>query len=582
MDYTQDFSGTLDRPTLVEFLETECEFGTKNKSKILDNTQSVGNNVCTWISNIGNKTIRTKVYNKIVSNFEAGEVYENFGGHLADYVDCPNTHLQKTFSNKDVQARGCTRIEISVYGDSVLDSNSSSIDSVLCLLSRKPLFVVQPAVEQWKALARAVDRNLLVADRPSKKIFLAWYGSSTTKKIAGIQVRPTSFANWEKAIEWAITEFGWRSCPIFRIDILATTDSTVRLGTLRAYTKAADTQTYLSASKRPCQLHTNAPNIESYLPSTEFVSWKWRTKKCHAIGKDKPTWNIQEIPEIAGSRHISTLSTRNRLQHLLELRDAKDKETWKRSMLAKMEVEWENCLEKQRIRQLEIQKLRQYSKWAKEQEQKSKLSKSVLEETLQQQTEKVAPGDYRILGYRQTETSTRVVLQCLQNTASNEEIEPIVVWTTAAISKILAAIEDTLEFKMDKFFRKQFWVKDPSIATQISIQDPKTFVVEQKTISYFPIRVLRAPNRALLRDLQKQMQEFHVLEEKTKQDSNKILQEIPKIPRALLHKLLDISPGTYTCNKFSVDCFRGSDRTVLVLERDGKEFPAFGVFLKKK
>ena len=41
---------------------------------ILENTSSVGNNVCTWISTENGKTIRVKLYNKIVSNFEAGEV----------------------------------------------------------------------------------------------------------------------------------------------------------------------------------------------------------------------------------------------------------------------------------------------------------------------------------------------------------------------------------------------------------------------------------------------------------------------------------------------------------------------------
>ena len=35
-------------------------------------------------------------------------------GHLADYVDCPNDHLRRTFLHPDVQARGCTRIELSV------------------------------------------------------------------------------------------------------------------------------------------------------------------------------------------------------------------------------------------------------------------------------------------------------------------------------------------------------------------------------------------------------------------------------------------------------------------------------------
>ena len=63
---------------------------------ILANTGSVGGHVCTWVrtSKAGYK-VRTKLYNKVVSNFEAGEVREPIGGHLADYADCPNVHLRR-------------------------------------------------------------------------------------------------------------------------------------------------------------------------------------------------------------------------------------------------------------------------------------------------------------------------------------------------------------------------------------------------------------------------------------------------------------------------------------------------------
>ena len=82
---------------------------------ILENTSSVGNNVCTWISTENEKTIHVKLYNKIVSNFEAGEVQSQFGGHLADYADCSNEHTRQTFTHTKVQERGCTRVEISLY-----------------------------------------------------------------------------------------------------------------------------------------------------------------------------------------------------------------------------------------------------------------------------------------------------------------------------------------------------------------------------------------------------------------------------------------------------------------------------------
>lgn len=60
-------------------------------------------------------TIRNKAYNKIVSNFETGEIRNQFGRNVADYVTYTNSHFGQTFDHPDVRARGCTRIEVLVY-----------------------------------------------------------------------------------------------------------------------------------------------------------------------------------------------------------------------------------------------------------------------------------------------------------------------------------------------------------------------------------------------------------------------------------------------------------------------------------
>ena len=125
IDYRQDFSGVLDRTALEDHLcESEGfrEQGYLESAMrtdiptILENTDSVGDHVCTWVrANNAGYTVRTKLYNKVVSNFDAGELREPIGGHLADCVDCPNEHLRNKFLHSDVQARGCTRIEVSLY-----------------------------------------------------------------------------------------------------------------------------------------------------------------------------------------------------------------------------------------------------------------------------------------------------------------------------------------------------------------------------------------------------------------------------------------------------------------------------------
>ncbi|MEW8689027.1 MAG: hypothetical protein AB2556_24675 [Candidatus Thiodiazotropha sp.] len=125
IDYRQDFSGVLDRETLVGHLCASTAFREEGDlacamregtPTILANTDSVGNHVCTWVcTSEAGYTVCTKLYNKVVSNFEAGEVCKPIGGHLADYVDCPNEHLRRTILHPDVHARGCTRIEVFLY-----------------------------------------------------------------------------------------------------------------------------------------------------------------------------------------------------------------------------------------------------------------------------------------------------------------------------------------------------------------------------------------------------------------------------------------------------------------------------------
>ena len=110
IDYTQDFSGVLDRKALVANLGFEmtgdlCTAIREESPRILENTASVGDHVCTWVATRPEGlTTRTKVYNKVVSNFEVGEIREPIGGHLVDYADCPNQCLCQTFLHPDVHA----------------------------------------------------------------------------------------------------------------------------------------------------------------------------------------------------------------------------------------------------------------------------------------------------------------------------------------------------------------------------------------------------------------------------------------------------------------------------------------------
>ena len=294
IDCTQDFSGVLDRQALVDNLGFRkardfCTAIDEKEPTILENTNNVGEHVCTWISTTAEgRTARTKIYNKVVSNFEAGEIREPVGGHLADYADCPNPHLRQTFLHPDVQARGCTRIEVSLYAcpQNELSSKKATdcIEQVSSEDEEYGLFVVQPPSKQWQNLAESLDRSLVLADRPQGHIFVSWYTHTGTGRISGIHVHPTPAkvrdeAKWEKAILWAAGDFGFRNYPIFRIDILSADEEGVELGPLRCYTKDENARTILAECKKPIQLHPNGGDLSTLLPPTDKIVWEWRDKK---------------------------------------------------------------------------------------------------------------------------------------------------------------------------------------------------------------------------------------------------------------------------------------------------------------
>ena len=97
-------------------------------------------------------------------------------------------------------------------------------------------------------------RCLVLADKCQGQIFVGWYARTGKGRILGVHVRPTKTTaedaeRLEKAVEWEAGDFGFRACPIFRLDILAADEEGVVLGQLRCYNKKADASTILAASK---------------------------------------------------------------------------------------------------------------------------------------------------------------------------------------------------------------------------------------------------------------------------------------------------------------------------------------------
>ena len=198
VDYTRDFSGTMDKKELIAYLREDGNFRMEGETSdidheniILNNSSSVGKNVLTYLRKDGDQMRRVKFYNKIVSNLEAGEVRQSFGGHLYDYVYSSNERLRRLFWHPDAKSRGITRLEVSLYGKQYrLSENIGGflISRELKLMSKsKPLFYIQPAANQWQALAEKIGQCFVLVDRPNHTLYFAWYGNSLTGRIAGVR-----------------------------------------------------------------------------------------------------------------------------------------------------------------------------------------------------------------------------------------------------------------------------------------------------------------------------------------------------------------------------------------------------------
>ena len=480
IDYTRDFSGTLDRPALVRYLVDTHEFreqgtfaeamGTDTPT-ILDNTDSVGKHVCTWISTYNGYTIRTKIYNKVVSNFEAGEVREHFGGHLADYVDCRNKHLQQTFLHPDVQDRGCTRIEVSMYAskDRTPETADYLLDNVLDLVSPQDctLFVAQPPSRQWENLAKELDRCFVLADRPESTIYVCWYAHTRTKRIAGIRICPTQNTVdndklWNQAILWAMADFGFRNCPIFQTEILlAEKETGIHLSKLQCYTKDKDSKTILAACNRPCELHKNVESPTNLLPPTETIEFQWRQKKTHTIGIEKPAYTLQKVSILANKKCVSLLSTRARDIRLLELAEEQSVAEWKQNATNKLEEyqkEHTNTIE---IRRRELEQLQEEIQRNERDQYNSRRIQQIVECSLLGQTQHISvlstPFDttnnvYSVLGYRQNEEYCRVVVA-----KQDDKDNCISIWANTGLRKMLQAAKQFVECKKDRYNRELCW-----------------------------------------------------------------------------------------------------------------------------
>ena len=103
VDYTQDVAGCIDKHKFINYLLTLPGFYVEEEDgkgdphlKIKNNDKTTGRHCLTFLIVKNGMILRVKFYNKVMQSIESGNVRTSIGGHVADFVNNPETRLKDT------------------------------------------------------------------------------------------------------------------------------------------------------------------------------------------------------------------------------------------------------------------------------------------------------------------------------------------------------------------------------------------------------------------------------------------------------------------------------------------------------
>ena len=591
IDYTRDFSGTMDKEELTRYLREEENFKMEGEQSdeyhnniILNNSASVGRNVLTYLRTDGGNLTRIKWYNKIVSNLEAGEVRANFGGHIFDYVYSSNERLRRLFWHPDIKRRGVSRLEVSQYGRQYRLNEKIGeflISREFRLITKnEPLFYIQPAANQWQALAEKIAQCFIMVDRPNHTAYMAWYGNSLTGRIAGVRIdyaKKKDKENIENLILWAISDFGFRKVPIYRADILEYTSDKVRISPLKSYVKDGNGTTILTPCNRPGKFTPDVLNIEiaDYLPPTEFIKWEWRTHKLASSNDRKPTKEIIEMPNLAENKKISLLSLAERERRNAELQEAKKKTEW----LHRTEKILNEKIKTIRFIYAKLEDLE--NRKQKENEAYNLVRGFFKDMQAQKIQEEDAGKKYYILGWTFCKYNNIILLLDTTNTEKYK-----IVFANTKTEKILNYFKSSFLQRETQKNRPIYFYKpvynDYKNYFILEIHPKQRFLKNGSWLEYFPV-FIDPRDKDKKEEIQKILKEEEDLNEKAQ---NFYLEEIEPPEKAKdSNKCTDINEGEYKILSYSRSLFRGKTKTFLSLEKNEQpenRFLIWGHFIEEE
>lgn len=182
------------------------------------------------------------------------------------------------------------------------------------------LFCVQSAPNHWKNLSDAIDRCCVFVDHLHREVYVCWYGHAKTRKLAGVVV-PVGKKDIEKVAMACVGEFGFHSCPIFRVDFVGRIEKEGKkedsFFPLQCYTRPFGSKSVLCPSKKPTKNYNGEKDPSFVLFPSANIHWMWK-KSGTRIGAGKAPTDVYKIET---NREISNIGWKNRERayDLLEL-----------------------------------------------------------------------------------------------------------------------------------------------------------------------------------------------------------------------------------------------------------------------
>ena len=268
-------------------------------------------------------------------------------------------HLEKTFRHPDVVERGLTRLEISIHGFDPKINYSKMLEDEFSLIKDAKIFHIQPGAEQWLRLAKHITQCSLFSNKATYEISLFWYGSSVTKRVAGvtkklkkenIDVNPKE---WEHAKKWMMLNFGFSGVPIYNISL--------------------DVKNVVE--ERKILIKRKIKNEEEQAEQTE-----------QEVKQEQPKQPKQQKQEVKPKQQVQQVQQKQPEQSKRKQgRPTKKEEEERRSKLTKEQIKQEDKEKERKRKQREEQKKIKAEEMKKEIERRKKLSH---EERLREEEER--------------------------------------------------------------------------------------------------------------------------------------------------------------------------------------------------